>query len=143
MKYRIYRNLHKKCWSLAQKQDDTWQVINHVDQLVADNVEFHVSEAGRRRVLVERCKNVHAWALAEFVTPWTGPAEPRYFAEQITYNPYVAALFHRVETAVPLDYAYAVWFRADGTVWAESPNTVDSTVVILSNPGLESVPIPA
>lgn len=63
MQVRVYRNLHKKCWSVQAKGDKGWRVVLHLRSLVLMDVEFKVSRAGRERVLREKKKNVHAFAV--------------------------------------------------------------------------------
>ena len=45
----VYRNLHKKCYSV--KDWKTKKVIAHVDNIFLKDAVFKVSEAGRQRVL--------------------------------------------------------------------------------------------
>ena len=57
----VYRNLHRKCWSLKSLEgNDKGLVIAHLDEVVLDNPTPKISEAGRQRVLKEGRKNVHA-----------------------------------------------------------------------------------
>lgn len=56
-KVRVYRNLHKKCYSV--KQDGL--VKCHADQVTLLEVKFIVSKAGQKRVRDEKKKNVHAY----------------------------------------------------------------------------------
>lgn len=56
-KVRVYRNLHKKCYSV--KQDGL--VKCHADQVTLQEVKFIVSKAGQKRVRDEKKKNVHAY----------------------------------------------------------------------------------
>ena len=57
----VYWNLHKHCWSIkATEGVSKGLVIAHADSLVITQVHPKVSEAGRRRVISEGCKNVHA-----------------------------------------------------------------------------------
>ncbi len=56
-KVRVYRNLHKDCFSV--KQDGL--VRCHADNVTLENVKFIVSKAGQRRVRDEKKKNVHAF----------------------------------------------------------------------------------
>ena len=56
-KVRVYRNLHKDCFSV--KQDGL--VRCHADNVTLSDVEFIVSKAGQRRVRDEKKKNVHAF----------------------------------------------------------------------------------
>jgi hypothetical protein len=57
----VYWNLHKRCWSLrAMEGAAKGQVIAHSDLVMLLSVTPRVSEAGRRRVIAEGVKNVHA-----------------------------------------------------------------------------------
>ena len=56
-KVRVYRNLHKKCFSVKQNN----LVLVHADNVTLENVKFIVSKAGQRRVRDEKKKNVHAF----------------------------------------------------------------------------------
>lgn len=54
----VYRNLHKKCYSV--KSMKTGRVIAHVHEIMLFQPKFKVSEAGRNKVLRTKQKNVHA-----------------------------------------------------------------------------------
>ena len=54
---RVYRNLHKDCFSVKQGG----LVRCHADNVTLENVKFIVSKAGQRRVRDEKKKNVHAF----------------------------------------------------------------------------------
>jgi len=54
---RVYRNLHKQCFSVQQDG----LVRCHADNVTLSNVKFIVSKAGQRRVRDEKKKNVHAF----------------------------------------------------------------------------------
>ena len=58
MKVDVYWNLHKKLYSVRHKG----KVIAHVPFVTMKDVQWVVQPAGRRRVLRERKKNVHAFA---------------------------------------------------------------------------------
>ena len=58
---RVYSNLHKKCWSVQQKQKGRWKVVAHAESITLLDCVFRVSEAGRHRVLRESSKNVHGF----------------------------------------------------------------------------------
>jgi hypothetical protein len=87
----VYRNLHKKCWSVMDWK--TKKVVEHCDEISLDSVVFKVSQAGRSRVNTERRKNVHAGVLG-----WvSGPkSQHSKLKNQVTYNPYTHEMF-RVE----------------------------------------------
>jgi len=59
----IYYNLHKHCLSVRHKG----LVVNHAQEIMLSNVKFVVSQAGRRRVLEEKRKNVHAFVRGEIL----------------------------------------------------------------------------
>lgn len=61
MKCRIYYNLQRKCLSVQTKVNGSWKVTKYVDAINLSDVKFKVSQAGRRRVLREKRKNVHAF----------------------------------------------------------------------------------
>ena len=57
---RCYWNLARRCWSIQDAK--TRRVIGHAKRILLRDVTFTVSDAGRRRVLAEGVKNVHAFA---------------------------------------------------------------------------------
>jgi len=57
----VYRNLHKNTWSIRSRT--TGRVVEHSDNVLVRAAKFVVQPAGRKRVLQEQRKNVHAfWA---------------------------------------------------------------------------------
>ncbi len=110
MKVDVYRNLHRKCWSVRNTK--TGRVIQHLDELVLTNTTFHVHEAGRQKVLRTKQKNVHAFirgSLAETInldTIW----------KKAQYNPYTMNCFTDVNQQ-RVKQAKRVVFWADGQVW--------------------------
>lgn len=86
---KVYRNLHKKCFSV---QDKTGHVVAHVQHLSLANVTFIIRGAGRRRVLETGRKNVHAFVKGTVVKP----SILRNY-RQLRYNPYQADCFHDVK----------------------------------------------
>lgn len=56
-KVRVYRNLHKNCYSV--KQDGL--VRCHTDHVTLRDCKFIVSKAGQKRVRDEKKKNAHAF----------------------------------------------------------------------------------
>ena len=86
-----YRNLHKAAWSLrAVDGADKGKVVGHADAVILSGAEFQVSEAGRRRVIREGRKSVHAGVV--------GTIEPTLHAAgllgtRVRYSPYEAGYF--------------------------------------------------
>lgn len=108
----VYWNLHKKCWSCRDTR--TRRVIKHLTELSLFDAVFKVSEAGRQRVLREKCKNVHAGVVGRLSE---GRAQPG--ARQVKYNPYRQALF-TIE-GQPIKSAFCVMFHPNRTVTALDP----------------------
>ena len=103
----VYRNLHKKCWSV--RQDGL--VKCHTDYVILRDCRFKVSKLGRQRVLRDRKKNVHA-----FVEGYVCASQefndnvPDFQCDNITYNPYEFdsfvnkdSAYSRVDTAAYCD----------------------------------------
>jgi len=89
LKVRVYRNLHKKCFSVKCMKSQ--RVIAHVDSITLKDVTYPVSQAGRARVLAERRKNVHA-----YVQGIVKSAEISDIAKmkKVCYNPYKKDFFY-------------------------------------------------
>jgi hypothetical protein len=90
----VYYNLHKKCLSVRRRGI----VIDHVSTILLKNATFHVQPAGRKRVLKEKRKNVHAYVSGERVAVASYDSS----SERITYNPYKNKTFISVETGLPV-----------------------------------------
>lgn len=89
---KVYRNLkHKGYWSVLFKVDGKERVVATLPDVHLLNVELEVREAGRQRVLRDKCKNVHAFAKGTFTSV---AAEP---LTAISYDPYTACHFFRKE----------------------------------------------
>jgi hypothetical protein len=89
-KVRVYFNLHKRCWSLvAIGGPNAGRVIAHEDKVILEDVSFVVRPAGRARVLRERKKNVHAFAVGTLASNAQIGCK-----ERVTYNPFKAATFY-------------------------------------------------
>lgn len=87
---RIYRNLNNGRMSIQIKVGKSWKVVGHVLDAVLEDVKFHISEAGRQRVIRDGCKNVHAWGEGILL----GAVDERIFAPvDLAYNPYVNQTF--------------------------------------------------
>lgn len=85
MKVRIYYNFHKKLFSVQEKVNGSWKVVEYTKEIFLRNATFKVSEAGRQRVLKEKRKNVHAFILGE---RYPFVREAFFFRYDVCYNPY-------------------------------------------------------
>lgn len=132
MKYpdfvKVYRNLHRKCWSVALPDGRVWL---HARELklcsrgwfnTSQECTFVVQPAGRARALKERRRNVHAYVKGPLKI-WTevgteGHLEMPERARQIYYRLYDGKGFELAAARVKVHGAEEVLFRHDGSLWA-------------------------
>jgi hypothetical protein len=108
-KVRVYRNLHKGCWSV---QGTDGRVFMRAPIVAVKNARMVVRPAGRRKVLESGKKNVHAFIVGEL----TGvPDKP---LAQITYRPQLNETFVRKDTGEAIHNADFVLLAADGRAYA-------------------------
>ena len=107
-KVRVYRNLHKKCYSVQYNR----KVVSHEDNLFLIFPKFKVSQAGRDRVLREKRKNVHAFVDGT-VQVWKDMTDA---VDKAAYNPYRWSSFVRVheDNISYLGEATHVWVTEHG-----------------------------
>ena len=108
----IYRNLHKKCFSIRKNG-------KVVDYLYADqelhlvDVKFRVQPAGRERVRREKKKNVHAYVKGT-VAPLGGLQRKKLFIicfQTACYEPYTMESFETFPDETPIFEAPHVIFK--------------------------------
>jgi hypothetical protein len=99
MRVRVYYNLHKHTFSIQHHIDGRWLVRDYADEVRLRDVVFKVSEAGRRRVLAEGRKNVHAFVIGTLVDDL--PDTPT----KVMYNPRTQSTFIEKETQRPVHSA--------------------------------------
>lgn len=103
----VYRNLHKKVWSVRQ----SGLVVAHTWNILLKQVEYKVSETGRKRVLIEQRKNVHA-VVRGLITDYSdiqaayiglGLSDDDVMPHcYLTYNPYKYSSFVNKENGRPI-----------------------------------------
>lgn len=115
MKVDVYYNIHKKCLSVRSRERETYgKVIGHVPVISLKNCRFVVSEAGRKRVVKERRKNVHAVVRGETFKPnndnglGSGIKLALDKPIPVTYNPYQFTKFMRKDKWTPIEFADVV-----------------------------------
>ena len=92
-KVTVYRNLHKKCYSIKYNN----RVVAHGTDIAMEGVTFRVQPAGRSRVLREKRKNVHAFVVGTVLA--IGKLFiPTVYQCRVKYNPYSAGSFTVVGT---------------------------------------------
>lgn len=106
----VYYNVTRETYSVkARGGAMRGRVVAHSPKVILRDVEFVVSQAGRARVLRDRVKNVHAYARGTL----QGDAHARFEAEdpravEVSYNPYRAGSFVRVDNGLPVNRAVCV-----------------------------------
>lgn len=105
----------------------TRRVIDHRSQLLLINVSLVVSKAGRSRVIREKAKNVHAYAIGEIGS---------YVANDVTtteatYNPYRADYFFEKESNIPRQEADVAIFTDTGRLFLSEKWLLDKPVLTL------------
>ncbi|MEE8385608.1 MAG: hypothetical protein V3S01_06810 [Dehalococcoidia bacterium] len=123
LRVRCYWNLHRKCWSVrAQEGPHKGKVVAHCTSLTMDHdVRFLVSQKGRKRVLSEGRKNVHAFVegqLIAFTACGGSRLEDAPEWEQVRYNPFECTQFERVKDGVEVGSAMVVVLFKDRSVYA-------------------------
>ena len=87
------------------------------EHVLLKDVKFAVQPAGRRKVLRERKKNVHAFVRGDMVSPHSIPyPELNEFKREVTYNPYHYSTFYFKESELGITHADYALVR-HGKVW--------------------------
>ena len=120
MRVEVYRNLHRKTFSVREVGG---RVVRHADAVLIGSATFVVRPAGRARVLREGKKNVHAFVRGtDNGTPRAGLdalrlQEGHFNVVRVRYNPYRFGSFVNAETEEPVTRAATVWL-VDGLIYA-------------------------
>lgn len=113
----VYFNLHKKCFSVkALEGPSKGRVVAHADMVYMENCIFKVSEAGRRRVLRDKRKNVHAGVagVVRYSPGYTLASLQSLTFTEVKYNPYKYRTFVKADNpAVPVYSADMCYLDAD------------------------------
>ena len=120
----VYKNLHKTTWSIRSRT--TGRVITHSDNVLVKDATFVVQPGGRKRVLTEKRKNVHAFVRGVIaplprVTTFDTPCNV-----QVKYNPYRADHFYEVETGEAVKQASVVVLDTKGA-WIQKNGSTEQT----------------
>ena len=94
----VYFNLHKKVWSVRQGG----KVVAHTKHIMLKDARFLVGQAGRKKVLREKKKNVHA-GVSGYVVERV-PNIPD-FCTTVHYNPYKDKTFINYSNEKPILWA--------------------------------------
>lgn len=128
---RVYRNLHKKTYSIQKWIDGRWLVVKHADNFFLRNVSFVVKESGRRRVLRDKRKNAHAFICGFYYSKNYRLASNETLKTQIIrYDPYKMGYFFDIETNCKVNQAFIVAFFEDGVKAINIEKVVYSTKLV-------------
>jgi hypothetical protein len=117
MRADVYKNLRKKTFSILHRG----KVIAHSDRILLVNCEFIVSQKGRKRVLKEKRRNVHAvirgTVLAYDKNSLLKPSlRITEGLTRVSYNPYKGDCFYQVINGHPIKLAREVFIRGDSVM---------------------------
>lgn len=102
----VYFNLHKKTWSIRDPKTGRVQNRNKRTMFVVlTGVTFKVNEKARQRVIAEKRKNVHAFAVGTVQDTATMVGRFAEATVPVSYNPYKAGHFVRTDTGEPVHEA--------------------------------------
>lgn len=106
----VYRNLNNGYLSIRDYK--TKKVLAHAINVELQGVTFKVHQKGRERVLNEKRKNVHAFAIGRYM------GNPERFTGQtrVTYNPYKFKSFVNADNFAPIHKADYAFLAAEGTI---------------------------
>lgn len=94
----VYFNLHMRVFSIREEG----VVTCYAPTVVVDHPRFVVQQSGRRRVLRERQKNIHAFVRSTDHDVYPYPDAPAWRKRvdeiEVTYRPYEAGYFFELET---------------------------------------------
>ena len=103
-----YANLHNGLISLRGKHSNNR--VQHVEEIILENVTFSVQPAGREKVLREGRKNVHAFVRG-IVSTNDSDDQICYYA---TYNPYRSNSFMSKSSGMPVRTSRRMRLKALG-----------------------------
>lgn len=100
----VYKNLHRDCWSIKQGG----LVKAHTTEVELWDCAFQVNARGRKKVLEEKRKNVHA-GIKGYIDE-TALARPSLYdnSVEVTYNPYKYETFVMKSSEAPVYNSHSV-----------------------------------
>ena len=110
----VYKNLHKKCWSVRHKGKVIW----YTPHVKLKNAKLVVQPAGNERVRREGRKNVHA-VIRGYLTWDSFPEAFISNDHRITYNPYDHKTFVGWKDYNPITEASIVLMDIDRGVFCQ------------------------
>lgn len=119
----VYWNLQRGLWSvkdITPGSETYGRVIVRMPEILLENAEGKVSEAGRQRVLREKRKNVHAGIVGSWPAGLLRHNLAQHvedIGDRITYNPYKYARFVHVVDESPFEGSHYALLTLDRAVY--------------------------
>ncbi len=113
---RVFKNLKHGCYSIMQRG----VIKASAKQVRLSDVEFRVRESGRQRMLRDKRRNVHAFAvgrLMDYVHPGDDRELGRITGRGAFYDPTRFSSFVDRETNAPLTRVSVAHFDEDGVTY--------------------------
>ncbi len=110
---RVYRNLNTGTLSAQEKTAKGWRVTKHPKKIHLKNVRFLVNQTGRKKVIKDKRKNVHAYIEGELVD-----TSSTISGKLLTYDPYKTDQF-MTKDGKKVYEAEEVSIEADGAIRAK------------------------
>ena len=109
-KFRIYRNLHKACFSILKYDASKrgYRLYAHEEEIFLPWADFKVYESGRKRVLLEKQKNVHAYIICD---EYSTKIPNRKIRFDVYYNPYQCNTFVQKNNGTPIFHSKNVLLK--------------------------------
>lgn len=82
---KVYRNLHKGCWSVLQTKNKRERVVAHLKQIQLKDCKFVVQPKGNQTVRERKRKHVHAYIKGYVIDRIPSGVHCGKF---VTYDPY-------------------------------------------------------
>lgn len=115
---RVFRNWKHGCYNIMQEG----RLRASATEVRLGDVEFRVRESGRQRMLRERQRNVHAFAIGRLLD-WVHPDEQRRLGplggRAAFYDPYRFASFVDAGTCAPITTAALAQLDEGGLTYLE------------------------
>jgi hypothetical protein len=113
---RVYKNLTRGCYSIQWKElGKGWRLFGHGGTIYLKDCRFVVYQHARKRVLLTKQKNVHAFVEGELedIGPPIHNLEDLGY-QKVSYNPYTGEDFRLTLTQTPIRFASFVALTPTG-----------------------------
>jgi hypothetical protein len=112
----VYRNVNKPGVVYSIRDKESKLVLGHANTLILSNCNFIVKESGRKRVLREKRKNIHAWIEGYYGIVHAGDEDIFSNGIKVEYNPYknITFVHHKYGYGQHMLMANLVWINESG-----------------------------